>query len=181
MTPYVVLLRGINVGGNTKIAMADLRRIAQEAGYAQVATVLNSGNLVLTTDADAATVAARVRAGLLAATGRDVDTIVVDGPRWARVVEANPFPAQALADPAHLVVTCYLEPPDPQRVATFDPSVYGPEQMRWDGDVSYTWFPVDIGHSKLTAAVLRRGLGVMGTARNWTTVLSLRELVRERS
>lgn len=174
VTRLITLLRGINVGPSTRVPMAVLRQIALDAGYTDVSTLLNSGNLVLTGDDDARTTASRVHTGLQARLGLDVDTIVIDLDELQGVVEANPFPVQALEDPAHLVVTWYQEPPAPELVAAFDPSRYGPEQMAWHNGVSYTWYPVDIGHSKLTPAVLARGLGVRAaTARNWSTVLKL--------
>ena len=176
MTTYIALLRGINVGGNSRVPMADLRQVASDAGFAHVATLLNSGNLVLTTADDATAVASRLRSGLRERLGLDVDTIVVTAARWDGIVAANPFPEQAVTDPAHLLVTCYLRTPEPDRLAAFDPAAFGPEQMRWVDGVSYTWYPVDIGHSKLTPAVLLRGLGVAGTARNWSTVLKLQAL-----
>jgi uncharacterized protein (DUF1697 family) len=173
---YIALLRGVNVGGKTTVPMADLRRIALDAGYSHVATLLNSGNLVLSSPDDATTVTTRVRSGLQDRLGLDVDTIVVQAEQWDEIVAANPFPAQAAADPAHVVVTCYVRPPGPERVAALDPARYGPEQIRWHGSVSYTWYPVDIGHSKVTPAVLLRELGVAGTARNWSTVVKLQAL-----
>ena len=185
MATFIVLLRGINVSASTRVPMAELRRIATDAGgtgVTGVTTLLNSGNVVL--DAadgsdDAAAVAARVRHGLRKSFGRDIDTVVVPAEHLDAIIAANPFPAQAADDPAHLVVTWYLEPPTPHQIAAFDPARHGPEQMRWHDGVSYTWYPVDIGHSALTPAVLARALGP-GTARNWSTVLKLAAAARER-
>lgn len=44
---YVVLLRGINVGGNNKVSMAELRQCLEDAGYKNVSTYINSGNVIL--------------------------------------------------------------------------------------------------------------------------------------
>ena len=43
---YVALLRGINVGGRNKVAMADLRQAFDDAGYAAVRTYIQSGNVL---------------------------------------------------------------------------------------------------------------------------------------
>jgi uncharacterized protein (DUF1697 family) len=179
MATLIALLRGINVSASTRVPMAELRRIATDAGGTGVVTLLNSGNVVLDAADDATTVAARVRRGLREAFGRDIDTVVVPAGRLDVIIAANPFPTQAVDDPAHLVVTWYLEPPTPHQIAAFDPARHGPEQMRWHDGVSYTWYPVDIGHSALTPAVLARALGP-GTARNWSTVLTLAAAARER-
>ncbi|MGI8483102.1 MAG: DUF1697 domain-containing protein [Thermomicrobiales bacterium] len=50
MNRYVALLRGINVGGNAKVPMADLREIAGSLGWTEISTHLNTGNLFFTTD-----------------------------------------------------------------------------------------------------------------------------------
>ncbi|OIQ84714.1 hypothetical protein GALL_334470 [mine drainage metagenome] len=127
----------------------------------------------------AAAVAARVRPGLRRTFGRDIDMVVVPAEHLDAIIAANPFPTQADDYPAHLVVTWYLEPPTPDQIAAFDPVRLGPEQMRWRNGVSYTWYPVDIGHSALTPAVLARALGP-GTARNWSTILKLAAAARTR-
>ena len=43
---YVALLRGINVGGRNKVPMADLREAFESAGYGDVGTYIQSGNVV---------------------------------------------------------------------------------------------------------------------------------------
>ena len=52
-TQYVALLRGINVGGRNKVAMADLRQALEEAGFESVRTYIQSGNVLFRTDASA--------------------------------------------------------------------------------------------------------------------------------
>lgn len=49
MKTYIALLRGINVGGNKKVPMADLKKMLEKAGYENVRTLLNSGNAVFET------------------------------------------------------------------------------------------------------------------------------------
>ncbi len=182
MATFIALLRGINVSASTRVPMAELRRIVTNAGGTDVTTILNSGNAVFDAadGSDAAeAVAARLRHGLRESFDRDIDTVVVPAERVDATIAANPFPTEAVDDPAHLVVTWYLDPPTPGQIAAFDPARRGPEQMRWHDGVSYTWYPVDIGHSALTPAVLGRALGP-GTARNWSTVLKLAAAAHER-
>jgi uncharacterized protein (DUF1697 family) len=49
LTTYVALLRGINVGGNNKISMAQLKQLIEEVGYKNVRTYINSGNVIFQT------------------------------------------------------------------------------------------------------------------------------------
>ena len=50
MTRFALLVRGINVGGKNKVAMADLRQQLTDLGLGQVETYINSGNIFFTTD-----------------------------------------------------------------------------------------------------------------------------------
>ena len=64
MNAYVVLMRGINVGGKNKIPMAELKLRLEELGFADVATYIQSGNVVLRSELDAAAVSAKIEAML---------------------------------------------------------------------------------------------------------------------
>ena len=50
MATHVALLRGINLGGRKKVAMADLRELMASLGHTDVATYIQSGNVVFSTD-----------------------------------------------------------------------------------------------------------------------------------
>lgn len=186
MTSALALLRGINVGGNRKVPMAELRGCVEAAGHSRVATLLNSGNVVLTLRDGAdgrgvdvhASLAAEVTDGLRARLGFDVAVVVRTRAEIDAVIAANPFPEAAHDDPAHLVVMFYATPVsvDP----AFDAAAYGRERAVWAGSDAYLHYPDDIGHSKLTPVVLTRATGQAGTGRNWRTVLALRDLLHDR-
>lgn len=184
MTAFVALLRGVNVGGHRRVPSPDLRAVAEEAGFTEVVTLLNSGNVVFaapgTSPDDAPRVAAAISAGLLARLGLEVDTVAVSVATLDEVVTANPFPDAARSDPSHLLVTFSAEPPDEDRIRAFDTSAF-PERLAWVAGVGYTYFPQGVGTSKLTPALLKRALGAEGTARNWNTVLKLQALAAARA
>lgn len=188
MNAHAALLRGVNVGGHRSVPAAVLRSLGADAGFAAPATLLTSGNLVLggalpgtpaascTSPAD---VADLVRAELRSRLDLDVDVVVVTLADLDAVVAANPFPAESDAAPSTVLVTFYLDPPEPQRLAGLDLTGF-PERMVWTGGVAFTHYPSGAGTSRLTPAYLRRVVGVDGTARNWSTVLKLRSLLAER-
>lgn len=188
MTSHIILLRGVNVGGHRKVPAAELRALATDAGFANPATLLHSGNLVVgaaqagspaakcSTVAD---VAELVRDRLAERLGFDVDVVVIRSADLDRVIAGLPFPEQAEAEPSRVLVTFYDRVPDPAKIAAIDLSAF-PEEMVWSGSAAYTYFPNGAGTSKLTPAYLRRVVGVDGTARNWNSVLKLRELARDR-
>jgi uncharacterized protein (DUF1697 family) len=64
MTAYLVLLRGINVGGRNKVPMADLRAVLEDLGFSNVSTYIASGNVLLDSDLSAAKVASKIEDAL---------------------------------------------------------------------------------------------------------------------
>ena len=91
-----------------------------------------------------------------------------------------PCPDHAADDPSRLTVVVWDGVPDAEAVATFDPKRYGEEEVVWHGDEAYVYYPHGIGRSRLTLDVLSREAGLVGTARNWRTVLALQQLADER-
>lgn len=178
MTTYIGLLRGINVGGANAVAMSELREMIAGLGFSDVKTLLQSGNVVFRGAAKApAQVESQLETALEKRLGRKVDFHVRTAAEWLAVVAANPFPAEAVADPGHLVVSCFKAPLDPAHVKALQAAITGPERVHGDGRHLYMVFPDGIGNSK-AAALADRRLQARGTARNWNTALKLAVLVR---
>jgi len=177
----VVLLRAVNVGGRT-VRSADLKAAAVDLGHTQVTTYAASGNLVLVPapDADPTTIGTRLSRALGRQVGFAVPVLTRTAGAWDRIVADVPFPDHAADDPSRLTVVVWDGTPDPDAVAAFDPGRYGEEEVVWHGDESYVYYPHGIGRSRLTLDVLSREAGLVGTARNWRTVLALQALADER-
>jgi uncharacterized protein (DUF1697 family) len=166
----VALLRGVNVGGRGKLPMADLRAIAEDLGYGEVATYIQSGNLVLTTSASAATVARDLAAAIAAGTSVAPAVVVRTRSQLAKVVRDSPFLARG-EDEGHLHVT-FTDGPASAAVAGLDLAPYAPEEATAIGKELHLFLPNGLGRSKL-AADLSRQKGTVGTTRSWRTVTKL--------
>jgi uncharacterized protein (DUF1697 family) len=173
MTVMVALLRGINVGGRTSLKMADLRRVAEDLGYAAVSTYIQSGNLLLSTSDPVAKVADDLAAAIAAASPVAPAVLVRTRAQLAKVVAGNPFLA-AGADPGHLHVT-FTDGPAKPGLAAVDLGRYAPEDAAAVGDTLYLHLPGGVGRSRL-AADLARHKGTVGTTRSWRTTTKLLEL-----
>lgn len=92
MTAYVALLRAVNVAGTGKLPMAELKRIGEECGFANVRTYIASGNLLLDSDHGEAEVAAAVEQRLLAFFGKQVPVFVRSAAEMRTIADSNPFP-----------------------------------------------------------------------------------------
>ena len=178
MTSYVALLRGINVGGKNKIAMADLRGLIAGLGHGDVRTHLNSGNAVFTSDsAGSDALAAGIEAAITAELGLTIRTLVRSGPELRSLVDLNPMADLAAAEPAKFAVVFLSAPPDPARLAAIDPAEYAPDRCEPGRRELYAHFPNGLGESKLTRQFIEKRLSVeVATARNWNTVLKLLSL-----
>jgi uncharacterized protein (DUF1697 family) len=171
VTRYVALLRGINVGRNKKVAMADLRELLAGLGYTAVRTHLRSGNAVFTSPERAPEALAReIEEAITGKLGLDVRCVVVDRDELARVIEGNPFDT---AEPARLLVTFLSGPLDHGAFAGIDSAQFAPEAFHLGIREAYFWCANGISDSKMLPAFPDKGYGVTATARNWNTVTKL--------
>lgn len=180
MTAAIALLRAVNVGGNNKLAMADLRKLGETLGFENVRTLLQSGNLVFTTEAAAdAALEKALESAARETLGLDTDFIVRTAFEWAAMIEANPFADAAKRDPGHLVVVALKAEPNPASVDALRSTITGPERIEAIGKTLFATYPDGIGRSKLTMPLIEKKLGTRGTGRNWNTVLKLAALAAE--
>ncbi len=178
MTRYAALLRGINVGGNNKVAMADLRALLEGLGYTDVRTHLNSGNAIFTSPATKSdAVAAAIEKAITAELGLNIKVVVRSGPELRRIIDRNPL-ADVATDPARHLVTFLSAPLDETKLAAVDPADFEPEQFRVIDREIYMWFPDGIRDAKLGKLAWDKRFGVVATGRNWNTVLKLADLCR---
>ncbi|GAA3377036.1 DUF1697 domain-containing protein [Streptomyces sannanensis] len=177
-TTYAALLRGINVGGNKKVPMAELRALLEELGHQNVCTYLNSGNAVFTSESsDEDALAAELERAIEKHFGFPVPVMVRDGGCLKAVAEACPFPAAEL-QARQLHVTFFSQQPGPERFASLDTGTYLPEEFRLGDRALYLYAPEGLGKSKLGEVLHRPSLlkGIQATSRNWNTVTALVEM-----
>src|SRR5579884_2449669 len=174
-TSRILLLRGINLGPHKRISMPDLRAALGEAGFADVRTYVQSGNVVLTSKASPAKVGAEAERVIAERFGFDVDVIVRTAEELAQVVQRNPL-AEVAVDPKRYQVSFLEAEPDPDVLERISAVKAEPERLVAIGRELYAWHPDGIGRSKLWNKLAGTGLGVRATARNWTTVTTLLEM-----
>jgi uncharacterized protein (DUF1697 family) len=163
---WVVLLRGINVNPSTRIAMADLRALVEELGYHEVKTLLQSGNVILESDAAPETKA--LSAAILAKTGVKSSVIALPLDEFRAIVEANPL-VEAGDDDSKLVVTFIdgdIVPGDVERLSDDE---LGDERLVIATRAIYQWCPDGILQSKLKPRFWKQFVPTI-TARNVRTV-----------
>ena len=111
MTSYIALLRGVNVGGNKPVAMAELRDLLTRLDCADARTLLQSGNAVFrSAERSAAALEERLEAAALRELGLRTTFFVRDAAEWAEIIAGNPFHEEAARDPSHLLVMLFKDP-----------------------------------------------------------------------
>lgn len=170
----VALLRGINLGGSRKIAMGDLRRVAGDLGWSQVATHLQSGNVIFAAPGTDADVAAELGAAVQATFGMQVDVIIRTGEQLRRLVEGHPF---AEGDPSRAVIACCDRPVGRTAADRLAALATGSERVQVAGPDVYADFPDGQANSRLAAQLVTALKPATGTARNLRTMRKLAELL----
>jgi len=180
MTTCVALVRGINIGGHNRVAMADLRTLGESLGFTEVNTLLQSGNMVFRSRVrDTGELERRLEQAAGKGLGLKTPAFFVrTADEWTAIVKANPFRTEAARDPARLVVLLMKHAPSKAAVTALRAAIPGREQVEAHGREAYFYYPDGMGRSKLTPALIEKHLAGPGTARNWNTVLKLLERVR---
>lgn len=171
----IVLLRGVNVGGRNKLPMAALREALEDAAMREVATYVQSGNVVLDSDAKPGALADRVAGAIADRFELDVGVVVRTRAELAKVVAHDPLGDVAEQPKLYQVTFCAAHPGKDAVAKLADVAVEG-ERVVARGREVYAWLPHGVGRSKLAAKLGSQGLGTVATARNWTTVTKLLEI-----
>jgi uncharacterized protein (DUF1697 family) len=175
VTRHIVLLRGINLGSRNRIAMPALREALTDAGFEDVETYLQSGNVVLSSDASQEQVARKCERQIAERFGLDIPVVVRTRDELAKVVKRNPL-GKVATNPKRYQVSFLAGKLEPEVVRKLAAVAAPSERFVVDGREIYAWHPEGVARSKLWAALAGKGLGVTATARNWTTVTKLLEL-----
>jgi uncharacterized protein (DUF1697 family) len=162
---FAVLVRAVNVGGHNRLPMAQFRDLLADLGYRDVATLLQSGNAVVSTGShDATTVAAAVESGLSERLGLRVTVVVRTATQLQQALAGVPY-----ADAEDTYLAFLARTPDADFAAAFDTSRFAPDEARLGDGVVYLRYPGGAGRTRLTNDVVERLLGVSATSRNWRT------------
>jgi uncharacterized protein (DUF1697 family) len=169
VTRQIVLLRGINVGAHRRVPMADLRAALAGAGFGDVKTLGQSGNVVL---GGPRATAARLEQLLADALGSRIGVVVRTRDELADVIARDPF-AGVADNPRFYQVTFLSAAPQAAARRAVEAADVAPERVVFDGREIYAWHPAGMQRSPLARMLGDARLGGTATARNWNTVTKL--------
>lgn len=174
MPVRIALLRGINVGKAKRIAMAELKTMLEDLGFANVRTLLNSGNVVFETARGASTTdAKRIAAALVERTGVAANVLVLDAATLAAAIADNPF-TDRCDDPSRLLVGFRIG----GDLAPFEAlrRDFADESFAIGEHACYLWCPDGILASRIGDALAGPKFRDRVTTRNWATALKLQAM-----
>lgn len=176
MSRSIALLRGINVGGNKKVPMADLKKALEKSGYKNVKTLLASGNVLL----DAAKKGEALRKDLETLLEKTfkftVPVIVRDTNQIEALAKADPFKGIPVTEATRLYVTFLGNGSKAKGTITIP---YATEDgnfrilKKTDGEVLSVLTVTEDRGSVDAMSVIEKEFGKNVTTRNWNTVLKL--------
>ncbi|MUG24318.1 DUF1697 domain-containing protein [Paenibacillus macerans] len=177
MTVYIVLLRGINVGGKNMIRMADLKRSLTDNGLKEVQTYIQSGNVLFVSDEEEEALRVRIEQIIRQDFGLDVPVVLRTSAELRGAAAGCPFTAEEIsaaeaASAGECLYAVFLQgEPSAEALERFAVYANDKEQFRAAGREVYLLFSDSVRNSKLAANLQK--LDESATVRNWKTVNKL--------
>jgi len=174
MPTYIAMLRGINVGGHKKVPMERLRAMFEKLGFEQVATYIQSGNVVFEAAKHSPLgLSKKIEERILAEFGFPASVITRTVEELGKAIRNNPFPKQSGTDSGKVHIAFLSQIPQADAVKKLEALATTSERLRHSGKETYLYYRDGMGQAKLTGSVLEKTLCVTATARNWNTVNQL--------
>jgi uncharacterized protein (DUF1697 family) len=178
MTRFVSLFRGINVGGHHTVPMDALKDLHESLGLKDVATYIQSGNVVFTSErADVAQIQRDIEEAFAQKFGFQSKVIIRSASEFKVIIENNPFQNQPIPESKWVVAMFLASHPGSTALQDIQKTYTGPEEIHIMGQEAFIYYTEGQGRSKLTNTFLEKKLKTAGTARNWNTVLKLQKMM----
>jgi len=175
---YVSILRGINVGGQKKIKMTDLKALYEAQGFENVTTYIQSGNVIFESkEADKENLKSLIEKAIEEKYMFHVPVDVRTNQELGKIVKDCPYEEAKVNENGTKVLVTFLQssPSDKKRELLLK-YVKLPEKLTIQGGEVYLYCPNGYGKSKLSNNFIENNLGVSATTRNWKSVKKLYEL-----
>jgi len=177
MKTYIALLRGINVSGQKKIKMPDLRTCFEEMGCKDVQTYIQSGNVIFNHEAaDSKELEQKIEQQILNKFGFQVENLVRTPSDLENIIKNNPFIGEPDKEVNGIYITLLSEVPSFADKDKLKDISYKPEEFFIEERTIYLFLPFGYGRTKLNNNFFESKLKMKATTRNWKTVATLLEL-----
>jgi uncharacterized protein (DUF1697 family) len=181
MNTFVSLLRGINVSGQKRVLMPELKSMYETLGFTRVTTYVQSGNVVFESDRlEETQIAPTIEAEIARIFGFPVSVIVRGRDDLRRILAANPFIERKNIDTKRLYVTFLRDLPSLELSSNLITPPESDDEFLEIGKEIFLYCPGGYGRTKLSNNYFEKKLWVIATTRNWNTVKALSEMADRR-
>ncbi|MEO5788295.1 DUF1697 domain-containing protein [Gelidibacter sp.] len=170
MTTFVALLKGINIGGHHKIPMAELRQLLIKAGFQNVQTYIQSGNVIFHSSDKIEGIEDKIQKSIHAHFGFEVSVIVKTHEELQIIFEACPF-SNEIKEKSYFIMFSRI--PDNELVEEVSKITFENETFVIKKDGLYFYNGAGYGQAKFNMNSFERKLNVTATARNYNTMVKL--------
>ncbi|UTN02867.1 DUF1697 domain-containing protein [Flavobacterium bizetiae] len=176
MTTHLALLRGINVSGHNMMKMEALKTMLENIGFQNVRTYLQSGNVFVDSEEDAAKVGFMIKQEIFKVFGHEVPTIVITKEDLELCFKNSPFLKEKDIDTKKLYVAFVSVALKSENINDLKISQFKPDEASIDGNRIFIKYAVGAGKTRFDQKYIEKKLNVTATIRNWNTVTNLLEL-----
>jgi len=178
MNTYISMLRGINVSGQKKIRMAELKSLYESLGFGNVQTYVQSGNVVFDSEEkDVTKLRDSIETQIQATFGFSVPVLIRTGDEFKRIIESHPF---AKKEAIRVLVTFLYEFPEKSRLEALSQFQDKVDQFAIGEQEIFLFCPGGYGRTKLSNSFFEKRLKVVATTRNWKSVNALYGMANKR-
>lgn len=174
MKTYIVLLRGVMPSGKNKVPMAQLREVLTNAGFENVRTYIQSGNVLVDSDLSAKEVETSMHKLIKQHIGADLAVVARTPTQFKKLLDENPF--QNGYDRSRVFFVLFEKPPSTKKVQELVANDYSPEKLVITRNAAYMYIPGTYGRGVLSGGFLEKKLEVPATMRNYNTTSKLIEM-----
>lgn len=179
MKTHLALLRGINVSGHNMMKMDALKTMLENIGFQNIRTYLQSGNVFVDSEEDAAKVGFMIKQEIFKVFGHEVPVIVITKEDLELCFKNSPFLKEKDLDTKKLYVAFVSTILKSENINDLKISQFKPDEASIDGNRIFIKYAVGAGKTRLEGKYIEKKLNVIVTIRNWNTVTNLFAMYNE--
>ena len=178
---FISILRGINVSGQKKILMADLKSLFEKLKFKEVATYIQSGNVIFKSDEKLSEreVAEKIEKAIIKKYNFHVPVIIRNEEEFKKIISSNVFTKEESIDTKGFHVVFLSDFPAKANVELIESIDFSPDKFIIKGKEIYLHISGSYGETKLSNSFFEKKLKVTATTRNWNTVNKLFEMISQ--
>jgi uncharacterized protein (DUF1697 family) len=174
MKTHLALLRGINVSGHNMIKMDTLKNLLENAGFQNVRTYIQTGNVFIDSEEDqAASVGFKIKQEIFKVLGLDVPVVMISKSDLQACFTNNSFAMEKECDFKKLYVAFVSKELQGSAINDLKISQFKPDEAQIDGNRIYIKYAIGAGNTRLDQKYIEKKLNLIATIRNWNTVINL--------